>query len=70
MSEVHILFNTFFAIQPHTLPYSSPSPSPRFFAFLLSRRAVFFLTGDLAQLKLPVGMKDLNLRSTKVTGKA
>ena len=26
------------------------------------------LTGDLAQWHLPVGMKDLNLRYTKVTG--
>ena len=43
---------------------------PRFFAFLLPRRAVFFLTGDIAQWHLPVGMKDLNLGATKVAGKS
>jgi hypothetical protein len=31
---------------------------------------MLFLAGDLAQMNLPVGMKDLNLRYTKVTGKA
>ena len=31
---------------------------------------MLFLAGDLAQLHLPVGMKDLDLRNTKVAGKA
>ena len=59
------------AVQPHTLPRSSfltfsfPSSS-----FLLPRRAVVFLAGDLAHVHLPVGMKDLNLFRTGVTGKA
>jgi hypothetical protein len=30
---------------------------------------MFFLAGDLTQWHLPVGMKDLNLAVTKVTGK-
>ena len=38
--------------------------------FLLPRCSMLFLAGDLAQMNLPVGMKDLNLRYTKVTGKA
>ena len=56
--------------QPHTLPHSSLPPSPRFLSFLLPRRSILFLAGDLAQLQLPVGMKDLNLSFTEVTGKA
>ena len=31
---------------------------------------MLFLAGDLTQWHLPVGMKDLNLYGTKVTGKA
>jgi hypothetical protein len=31
---------------------------------------MLFLAGDITQWHLPVGMKDLNLRDTKVTGKA
>jgi hypothetical protein len=30
---------------------------------------MLFLAGDLTQWHLPVGMKDLNLCNTKVTGK-
>ena len=59
-----------FGGQPHTLPHSSPSPSP-LSSFLLPCRAfALFLAGDLTQWHLPVGMKDLDLRYTKVTGKA
>ena len=36
----------------------------------MPRRSILFLAGDLAQLQLPVGMKELDLRETKVTGKA
>ena len=36
----------------------------------MPRRSILFLAGDLAQLQLPVGLKDLNLRGTEVTGKA
>ena len=36
----------------------------------LPRRSMFFLAGDLTQWHLPVGMKDLNLFGTGVTGKA
>ena len=40
-------------------------------SFLLPRRSIFFLAGDLAQLQLPVGMKDLILWGCdKLTGKA
>jgi hypothetical protein len=46
---------------PHFLILSS---------FLLPRRSMLFLAGDLAQWHLPVGMKDLDLSYTKVTGKA
>ena len=31
---------------------------------------MLFLAGDLTQWHLPVGMKDLDLTATKVTGKA
>ena len=48
-------------------PHSSPSPSS-FYSFLLSRHSILFLTGDLTQLQLPVGMKDLHLFDTEVTG--
>jgi hypothetical protein len=42
-----------------------------FFSFLSPTSSLLlFLAGDLAQWHLPVGMKDLNLRFTKVTGKA
>ena len=62
------LFNMFGG-QPHTLPHSSPSPSA-LSSFLLPCRAIFFIAGDLAQLKLPVGMQNLILYDTGVTGKA
>ena len=66
MSEVYIYLIRFGG-QLHTFPHSSPSPS----FFLLPRRAVFFLAGDLAQLQLPVGLKYLNLgRCRKLKGKA
>ena len=58
-----------FGGQPHTLPHSSPFPSP-LSSFLLPHRAILLLAGDLSQWHLPVGMKDINLRETKVTGKA
>ena len=69
MSEVHIYLICLLG-SAAVRPSSSPSPSPRFVAFLLSRRAVFFLAGDLTQWHLPVGMKDLDLWGTEVTGKA
>ena len=47
---------------PHFL-FSSSSPT-RTSSLLL------FLAGDLTQWHLPVGMKDLDLSYTKVTGKA
>ena len=52
------------------LPHSSHSPSCPLSSFLLPHRAILLLAGDLTQLQLPVGMEDLNLRETKVTGKA
>ena len=39
-------------------------------SFLLPLYSILFLAGDLAQLHLPVGMQDLNLSFTEVTGKA
>ena len=64
MSEVLYLFNTFW--RP-----ASARPSFLIFlflsAFLLPRPP---LAGDLTQWHLPVGMKELGLRYTKVTGKA
>ena len=39
-------------------------------SFLLPRRSMLFLAGDLAQLHLPVGMKKVDLSGTEVTGKA
>ena len=41
-------------------------------AFFLSPTSslMFFLAGDLTQWHLPVGMKNLNLGGTEVTGKA
>ena len=66
MSEGHILFNSYFGQTQYILRSSFPfSPS-----FLLPRRSMLFLAGDLTQWHLPVGMKDLNLAETKVTGKA
>ena len=41
-----------------------------FFIFSPPRRSMLFLAGDLTQWHLPVGMQKLNLRYTKVTGKA
>ena len=41
-----------------------------FLPYILPRRSMLFLAGDLAQLHLPVGMKKVNLSSTKVAGKA
>ena len=46
---------------PHFLILSS---------FLLPRRSMLFLAGDLTQWHLPVGMQDLLLGGTAVTGKA
>ena len=37
---------------------------------LVPRRSMLFLAGDLTQWHLPVGMQDLDLRETDVTGKA
>ena len=54
----------------HTLPHSSHYHSPRVFAFLLPRRSMLSLAGDLAQLHLPVGLKEVDLYGTDVTGKA
>ena len=51
------------AVQPHALPYSSFILFPLFALSL-------FLAGDLTQLHLPVGMQNLNLYNTRVTGKA
>ena len=65
MSEGRILFNMFFrpaAVRPSFLTFFS--------SFLLPRRSMLVLAGDLTQLHLPVGMKKLNLRNTTVTGKA
>ena len=73
MSDGHILVNTFWrpaAARPSfltLLPFLLFLPS---YTFDLPRRAVFFLAGDLTQWHLPVGMKDLILGGTKVTGKA
>ena len=39
------------------------------FFFLLPRRSMLFLAGDLTQWHLPVGMKELDLYNTKVAGK-
>ena len=39
-------------------------------SFLLLRRSMLFVAGDLTQWHLPVGMEDLNLGYTGVTGKA
>ena len=39
-------------------------------SFLLPHRAILLLAGDLTQWHLPVGMKDLDLAATNVTGKA
>ncbi len=64
MSEFHIYLIRFGG-QPHT----SFVPHFFFFFFSLPRRSMLFLAGDLTQLQLPVGMKDLNLRYTKVAGK-
>ena len=50
------------AVQPQCLLHSSFSHS-FFFHFP-------FLAGDIGQLNLPVGMKDLNLAKTGVKGKA
>ncbi len=66
MSEVHIYLIRFGGQPQH------PSFLILFFvplsSFLLPRRSMLFLTGDLTQWHLPVGMKDLNLRKTEVTG--
>jgi hypothetical protein len=66
MSDIHISLIRFGG-QPHSLPHSSLS----FFFFLSPpHRSMLFVAGDLTQWHLPVGMKDLDLGFTKVTGKA
>ena len=70
MSEGHILFKKFFlrfSRKRFLIPHLILLP---LFCFLLPRRrSVLFLAGDLTQWHLPVGMKDLNLYGTNVTGK-
>jgi hypothetical protein len=68
MSDGHIYLIRFGG-QPHFFPHSSLYPFSLSSIFL-PRRAVFFLAGDVTRWHLPVGMKDLNLAKTKVTGKA
>ena len=60
------------AAQQHTLPHFSHylSSSSLLYPFLLPRRSMLILAGDLTQWHLPVGMKGLNLQQTEVTGKA
>ena len=69
MSDGHILFNTFlrFSRTRFLLPHFILL---LFFSFLMPRRSILFLAGDLAQLKLPVGMKNLILDGCDLTGKA
>ena len=66
MSEVHIYLIRFVGHQPqHVLV-----PHFLIFFFFPTSLLMLFLAGDIKQWHLPVGMKDLNLRETKVTGKA
>jgi hypothetical protein len=65
MSDGHIYFIGF--RQPQHVLHSSFSC---FFFFSPTSLLMLFLAGDLTQWHLPVGMKDLNLESTGVTGKA
>ena len=70
MSEGHILFNSFFRPAAHAPSFLTFSFSP-LSSFIMPRRSILFLAGDLAQLQLPVGMKDLNLYGCmKLTGTA
>ena len=62
-----VYYFSFFGQQPQ---YILRSSFIFFSSFLLPRRSILFLAGDLAQLHLPVGMKKLNLSFTQVTGKA
>jgi hypothetical protein len=60
------------ALMPHALLHSSRVSFfiSCFLYFLLPRRSIMlFIAGDLAQLHLPVGMKDLYLPGTGVTGR-
>ena len=62
MNEVHILVNTFFAIQPHTPPPSSLYP---FFSF------AFPSAGAVDKLVFPEGMQSVNFQMCKgLTGTA
>ena len=69
MSEVPIYLIRLEASR--TLPHSSHSPSSPFHlsSSLLPLRRAILLAGDITQWHLPVGMKDLNLGNTWVTGK-
>ena len=50
-------------------PHSSFSFFLSFPTFFIPRRSMLFLSGDLTQWHLPVGMKRLDLTFTEVTGK-
>jgi hypothetical protein len=68
-SEVHIYLIRLAASLTRSSFLTIPSSPFHLSSFLLPRRAIL-LAGDLTQWHLPVGMKDLNLRLTRVTGKA
>ena len=65
MSDVHIYLIRFGGQPQHVLRSSFS-----FFLFSSTLSLMLFLAGDLTQWHLPVGMKDLDLEWTKVTGKA
>ena len=64
MSDGHINLIRFGGQPQHVLRSSFS------FFLLFSLPSLMLLAGDLMQWHLPVGMKDLDLRYTKVTGKA
>ena len=49
------------------IPYFLIFPSSSILPFSYH---ILFLAGDIGQMNLPVGMQNLNLVNTKVTGKA
>ena len=70
MSDGHIYLIRFGGQPQHVLHSSFLFSSSSSSLLLVPRRSMLFLAGDLTQWHLPVGMKDLDLRYTKVTGKA
>ena len=70
MSDGHIYLICFEASRMRFLFPHFLLPPAFFLSPASSSLYMLFLAGDITQWHLPVGMKDLDLRGTNVTGKA